>query len=301
VISGNHRLGLYRQMGIEKAPVHVVDVDDAHARVLAQVLNRTRGQDDPDAYARLINDVLSDMSMDELLGFLPESEKTLSQVLDTLIPEAAPGVDDVPDLPDEPESVVGEVYELGPHRLICGDSTDSDVYRALLGDEVVDLLLTDPPYGVSYGGGRAAGDVSTKKNAVVKRVAFGMIANDDLEGGDLILFLQDALGLAAGHCSKDAAKYVWFSWKTFSEFVWVRSERVHRLGQGFYRSGPRGLQAAARVLFLLQGRMGWRQGTERCVDPRQGRQHLIRSPHPEACRPAREGDRQQHEPRRNRP
>ena len=109
VISGNHRLGLYRQMGIEKAPVHVVDVDDAHARVLAQVLNRTRGQDDPDAYARLINDVLSDMSMDELLGFLPESEKTLSQVLDTLIPEAAPGVDDVPDLPDEPESVVGEV------------------------------------------------------------------------------------------------------------------------------------------------------------------------------------------------
>ena len=88
----------------------------------------------------------------------------------------------------------------------------------MLGDEVVDLLLTDPPYGVSYGGGRAAGDVSTKKNAVVKRVAFGMIANDDLEGGDLILFLQDALGLAAGHCSKDAAKYVWFSWKTFSEF-----------------------------------------------------------------------------------
>jgi len=76
VISGNHRLGLLTEMGMAKVPVHVLDVDDSKARILAQTLNRTRGQDDAEAYAALLTDVLAEMDMDEVLAFLPESEKT---------------------------------------------------------------------------------------------------------------------------------------------------------------------------------------------------------------------------------
>jgi DNA modification methylase len=219
VISGNHRLGIYREMGITKAPVHVVDVDDAHARILAQTLNRTRGQDDAEAYAALLTDVLADMDMVDVLAYLPESEKSLTQALDVLTPPAPEDADAVPDLPDKPESKPGEVYELGPHRLVCGDSTDADVLELLMAGEKADVLLTDPPYGVSYGGGRGAGEVSKSKKPVVKRVAFGEIANDDLRGEDLQRLLVDALGLARANSKSGAAAYVWFSWKTYVDFL----------------------------------------------------------------------------------
>ena len=103
VISGNHRLGIYREMGVTKAPVHVVDVDDAHARILAQTLNRTRGQDDAEAYAALLTDVLAEMDMEQVLAYLPESERTITQALDAVNAPADDSVDDVPYLRHEVE------------------------------------------------------------------------------------------------------------------------------------------------------------------------------------------------------
>jgi DNA modification methylase len=150
VISGNHRLGVYRDLGMKKASVHVVTLDDAKARVLAQVLNRTRGQDDAEEYAALLTEVLAEMDMDEVLSYLPESEKSLSQALDVIGLEDDDSVDQVPPLPDEPESKVGEVYEMGPHRLVCGDSTDPAVLFMLMQNEKASMMFTDPPYGVAY-------------------------------------------------------------------------------------------------------------------------------------------------------
>ena len=151
VISGNHRLELYRELGMESAPVVVVEVDDARARLLAQVLNRTRGSDDPVAKRELLERVLASLSVVEVLGLLPEPERDLDSILASL---ELGGVD--PDeLPDPgagaPESRLGEVYELGAHRLACGDATDERVWQALLAGERGQLLVTDPPYGVGYG------------------------------------------------------------------------------------------------------------------------------------------------------
>lgn len=213
VISGNHRLGLLTEMGVSKAPVHVVEVDDARARILAQTLNRTRGQDDAEAYAALLTDVLAEMDMAEVLAYLPESEKSLTQALDAVKPEADDSVDDVPPLPDEPESKPGEVYELGPHRLVCGDSTDADVLALLMDGDKADLLLTDPPYGMAYDGGRGT-----------KATSFSMIENDDLTGDGLRRMIVDAVGLAYSYCREGAAAYVWLTWRTYVDFVGALAE-----------------------------------------------------------------------------
>src|SRR5437868_3887475 len=89
VLSGNHRLRLLRELGHEKVPVVVVELDDAQARLLAQTLNRTRGVDDPQAYARLLDEVLQEFSAAEVSEFLPESEATIEQVLRELAGETA--------------------------------------------------------------------------------------------------------------------------------------------------------------------------------------------------------------------
>jgi len=147
VLSGNHRLRIYRELGFVEAPVVVVELDDARARLLAQTLNRTRGSDDPQAYAQLLEQVLQEFEPATVASFLPETEATLERVLreygqsqaersSLLLP------------PAEPVSQLGELYELGPHRLLCGDATDPEQVALLTGGEGTALMVTDPPYGV---------------------------------------------------------------------------------------------------------------------------------------------------------
>jgi len=80
----------------------------------------------------------------EALGFDVKPVKTLEDVKE----------DEAPEAPVEAISSAGDVWQLGKHRLICGDSTKSETYEALLRDELADLVVTDPPYGVNYQGGQ---------------------------------------------------------------------------------------------------------------------------------------------------
>jgi ParB/RepB/Spo0J family partition protein len=147
VLSGNQRLRVYRKLGLESTPVVVVDLDDAQARLLAQALNRTRGSDDPKGYAALLEEVLREVPAAEVAAVLPESEASIDRLLRHYGREQ---VETAPHLlpPAEPRSRLGEIYELGPHRLLCGDATDADQVEQLLAGESVSLLVTDPPYGV---------------------------------------------------------------------------------------------------------------------------------------------------------
>src|SRR5712691_1964709 len=148
VISGNHRLRLLRELGIETVPVVVVELDDARARLLAQTLNRTRGSDDPQAYAYLLEEVLAELDVGRVTGLLPESEATIEAVLREFGGGDASSEEALPGLPAGPRSKPGEIYQLGPHRLACGDATDRDLVAELLAGETAQLLATDPPYGI---------------------------------------------------------------------------------------------------------------------------------------------------------
>lgn len=155
VISGNHRLQLLREESIDKVPCVVVAATDAQARLLATALNRTRGtKDDPEAYRAALDAMLDEMSAREITELLPESEASIERIVARPL-KGDPDVAFPP--PRRPKSTRGTVYELGPHRLMCGDATDAyDVQRLLEGEEP-QLLVTDPPYGVeldrSWSGG----------------------------------------------------------------------------------------------------------------------------------------------------
>lgn len=153
VLSGNHRLGLYRELGLDSAPCHVVFLEDAEARILAQVLNRTRGTDDPDAYAALLRDVLRDVPAGDVVQFLPETFESLEEILGDLgtaggSSDPADRFEDTPELPQKAKSRRGRLYELGDHRVLCADALDVAALEKLYADVDVAMVLADPPYGI---------------------------------------------------------------------------------------------------------------------------------------------------------
>jgi DNA modification methylase len=147
VLAGNHTLRAIQELGWAEAWVVYVDVDERRAAQIVLVDNKTAdlaGWDDAELAALLAD--LDDLSG---TGF---SRKELDALLDSLSAGDPLDEGDVPDVPAEPQTSLGDVFDLGRHRLVCGDARDPDVLAALTGDVAAECLLTDPPYGANYVG-----------------------------------------------------------------------------------------------------------------------------------------------------
>lgn len=101
----------------------------------------------------------------------------------------------------------GDIFMLGEHRLMCGDSTKPEDVDRLMAGDVADLVFTDPPYGVSYVG---VNNPNGKE--------WTMIANDDLRGDKLFQFLLYAFQNLSKHLKEDGAFYVWFASSNHVQF-----------------------------------------------------------------------------------
>ena len=134
--------------------------------------------------------------------------------------------------------VLGDLIEIGEHRLLCGDSTDSDSVAKLMDGKKADMVFTDPPYGVSASGGRSQ---------TVERDNITKIANDDLRGSKLQQFISDALSIMP--IKESGSFYVCYDQKTQVEFISAIKEN----GWNFKRT-----LIWNKNVFGLSGKKGYR-------------------------------------------
>jgi DNA modification methylase len=229
VLSGNHRLPLLHELGYRSAPVVLVSLDDAQARLLAQTLNRTRGTDDPQAYAHLLEQVLREFSAHEVARFLPETEATIEHVLRELAGEPR---EQAFALPEEARSKPAELYKLGPHRLLCGDATNPEHVALLMGEERAVLMPTDPPYGISLDHGWRDGLRQPRGAARA-----GKLTGDDrADWGEAFLLVKARVAYlwhSALHSREAEEGLRAAGFEIRAQIVWKKA--VHVLGRGHYQ------------------------------------------------------------------
>lgn len=218
ILAGHGRREMLQLEGVDEVTVVVLDgLTDAQKRayVIADNQLPMNADWDLDALRREILD-LQELDFDtDVLGF---DTSFLDDLLAEALPPEPPAAVE-PDTAGDPVTVPGDVWILGKHRVMCGDSTSVDAVDALMAGDTADLLFTDPPYGMSYGGGRARGDHSRDSGGGVKVKAHGMIMGDDLRGDDLVDLVRDALATARPFCESEAAAYVCFTWRTYAQFL----------------------------------------------------------------------------------
>ena len=190
IIEGHGRLLALKQMGEKEVPVirlkHLTD-EQKRAYILAHnQLTLNTGFDEEILAAELESIVGIDMAD---FGFDLDVVDVVEELTDV---EEDSDFGVTP--PKEPKSKPGDLYQLGNHRLLCGDSTSLDDVAKLMGGEQADMLLTDPPYNVAYEG--ATEDKLT-------------IQNDDMEDEDFRQFLRDVYASADSAMKPGASFYIW--------------------------------------------------------------------------------------------
>ena len=198
IIAGHGRLMAAKKLGLDEVPcIRLGHLSEAQrkAYVIADNQLALNSGWDLDAL-KLEMDRLGELDFNiELLGFDDDFLASL------MIEEPGEGLTDedaVPEPPETPTTVEGDVWVLGNHRLMCGDSTSIDAVDKLMDGKMADMVNTDPPYGVSY-----------QSNMRTKSDQFDVIANDDV-------FLDIAPVIAA--CSTGWV-FVWTSWKVITTWI----------------------------------------------------------------------------------
>ncbi len=173
LVGGHQRLKILKDLGRTEVEVSVVDLPLAREKALNLALNKIQGEWD---FPRLkdILESLDDGSFDiEITGFdMKEIEDLMTQFH---VPEE--GLTDDDEIPEKVETIckTGDLWQLGNHRLLCGDTTKKEDVERLMGGEKADMVFTDPPYGVGYDGTHLSSGTYFGKG---KRSA-EQLANDD--------------------------------------------------------------------------------------------------------------------------
>ena len=211
IICGHTRLKAAIQLGLEEVPVHIADNLTPEQVQAYRIADNRTGEIAEWDYSLLPVELkeLQDSDFDlSLLGFdADELDKLLNGEEENVVAEGETDADAVPEVPEVAVSKRGEVYQLGKHRLMCGDSTKPEDVAKLLDGELADMVFTDPPYGVSYKGVNNPGGR-----------AWEVIENDDLRGDTLSEFLLAAFKNIKAHLREKRAFYIWYATSNHLQF-----------------------------------------------------------------------------------
>ena len=240
LIAGHGRVLAATMLGLTDVPViRLGHLDEAERRAYRIADNKLTEMGEWDE-AMLRDEIAGLLAEDfdlSLLGISDDELDALLQDPDALGSDGpVEGEDAVPELPGTPASVPGDVWQLGAHRLICGDSTSADVVGRLLGDVKPQLMVTDPPYGVEYDPGwrNKAGAAATKRT--------GKVLNDDradwreawsLFPGDVAYVWHGAL-----HAATVAESLTVTGFNIRSQIIWAKDRLVLSRGDYHWQHEP---------------------------------------------------------------
>lgn len=221
IVIGHCRVLAAKKLGMEAVPcISVDDLTPEQVNALRLVDNKTNE---------------SDWDMDLLSMELPEIDLSafdfdwgLPEITEEVIEDEAPEVDE----DAEPITKLGDIWKLGRHRLMCGDSTDKETVQALIDGASIDMVFTDPPYNVAFNG---------------RSGKFDVIENDDLADDDFENFISAVCDVIKFIAPKHY--YVWCNWKFYATLqtkldfksciVWAKN--VFGLGKGYRHQHEFGL------------------------------------------------------------
>ena len=218
LIDGHLRCQLAAREGNDTIPVVYVDLSEEEEALILSTLDPIAGMaaTDKEKLDDLFRQFNSDNeNVQKLIADIAEKEKL--EFGKKPIEDAEPQIDKAEELRVKWGVELGQLWQLGEHRIICGDCTDRAVVERVMDGEKAHLMVTDPPYGVSYQD-TGAGAWDEKKKAL-KRAGllvprFEKIENDELQGDTLFDFLLASFSVAVGICDPKAAWYVFHASKT---------------------------------------------------------------------------------------
>lgn len=224
IIAGHGRVMAARKLGLDSVPaIRLGYLTEAQKRAYVIADNKlalNAGWDDE--MLKLELQELQDLNFDlGLTGFDPDE---LAKLLEPEQVEGLTDEDAVPDVPEEPKTKLGDIYVLGNHRLMCGDSTSIDAVEKLMDGNKVDMVFTDPPYNVAFNGRSGKHDV---------------IKNDDLPEDEFADFIGEVCNTIKAVDPK--AYYIWCNWNFYGVLqgkldyktciVWAKN--VFGMGAGY--------------------------------------------------------------------
>lgn len=187
IVTGHTRLKAAKKLGLKEVPVIIADdLTENQVRAFRLADNKVAELAEWDEEILQAELDLTDFDMEQF-GFEEMQEIVSDEAFDDDFEE---------DLPDEPETQPGDIYKMGDHILMCGDSTKSEDVQTLMGGQMADLVVTDPPYNVNYEGGT--------KDAL-------KIQNDNMDDASFLAFLIDAFKTMKEALKPGGAFYIWHS------------------------------------------------------------------------------------------
>jgi len=222
IIAGHGRLMAARKLKMKEVPtIELKHLTDTQRKALIIADNKLALNADWDNELLTIelNELLADGFALEVLGFNPDE---LSALLEPEVVKGLTDEDAVPDVSDEPKTKLGDIYQLGNHRLMCGDSTSIDAVDKLMDGQKADMVFTDPPYNVNFTGALS----STSKSGKLIKMSDGyknpsstheVIKNDKMDKSEFHDFMLEILSVISTYCR--GGFYICFSSSTIDELL----------------------------------------------------------------------------------